>query len=97
MRCVYMIAPSPNQNQTSFLAPDLIDQLNPEHPLLQRLNRNDLKGFKGDQINVLMAAAFIFKKWMRLFLLPPKKASCWNGLTEFLIKRVHHHNLVMAR
>lgn len=34
-----------------------------------RLNRNYLKGFSGDQINVLMAAAaFNFKKWMRLFL-----------------------------
>ncbi len=34
-----------------------------------RLNRNYLKGFAGDQINVFMAAAaFNFKKWMRLFL-----------------------------
>jgi transposase, IS5 family len=34
-----------------------------------RLNRNYLKGFAGDQINVMMAAAaFNFKKWMRLFL-----------------------------
>lgn len=32
-----------------------------------RLNRNYLKGFAGDQINVLMAsAAFNFRKWMRL-------------------------------
>ena len=31
-----------------------------------RLNRNFLKGFDGDQINLLMAAAaFNFKKWMR--------------------------------
>jgi len=31
-----------------------------------RLNRNFLKGFSGDQINLLMAAAaFNFKKWMR--------------------------------
>lgn len=31
-----------------------------------RLNRNYLKGFTGDQINLLMAAAaFNFKKWMR--------------------------------
>ncbi len=31
-----------------------------------RLNRNFLKGFTGDQINLLMAAAaFNFKKWMR--------------------------------
>lgn len=34
-----------------------------------RLNRNYLKGFTGDQMNVLLAAAaFNFKKWMRLFL-----------------------------
>jgi IS5 family transposase len=33
-----------------------------------RLNRSYLKGFVGDQINVLMAAAaFNFRKWMRLF------------------------------
>ena len=31
-----------------------------------RLKRNFLKGFTGDQINLLMAAtAFNFKKWMR--------------------------------
>jgi IS5 family transposase len=35
-----------------------------------RLNRNFLKGFTGDQINLLMAAAaFNFKKWMREVLL----------------------------
>lgn len=34
-----------------------------------RLNRNYLKGFVGDQINVLMsAAAFNFKKWMRAII-----------------------------
>src|SRR5690606_35974203 len=34
-----------------------------------RLGRNFLAGFFGDQINVLMAAAaFNFKKWMRLYL-----------------------------
>lgn len=34
-----------------------------------RLNRNYLKCFSGDQMNVLLAAAvFNFKKWMRLFL-----------------------------
>lgn len=38
-----------------------------------RLCRNYLKGFKGDQINVLMAAAaFNFRKWMRLFYLARK-------------------------
>ncbi|MDX2464154.1 MAG: hypothetical protein QNK31_06555, partial [Porticoccus sp.] len=31
-----------------------------------RLKRNFLKGFAGDQINLIMAAAaFNFKKWMR--------------------------------
>lgn len=34
-----------------------------------RLNRSYLKGFEGDQINILMAAAvFNFRKWMRVFL-----------------------------
>jgi IS5 family transposase len=34
-----------------------------------RLNRSYLKGFEGDQINILMAAAaFNFKKWMRLLI-----------------------------
>jgi len=33
------------------------------------LNRSHLKGFAGDKMNVLLAAAaFNFKKWMRLFL-----------------------------
>mgnify|MGYP007017146369 CR=1 FL=1 len=42
------------------------------HPVIghlksdHRLDRNFLKGFNGDQINLLMAAAaFNFKKWMR--------------------------------
>ena len=35
-----------------------------------RLDRNFLKGFIGDQINLLMAAAaFNFKKWLRLLFL----------------------------
>lgn len=34
-----------------------------------RLNRNFLKGFTGDQINLLMAAAaFNFRKWMRIVI-----------------------------
>ena len=62
-----------------------------------RLNRNYLKGFEGDQINVLMAAAaFNFRKWMRLFLLAPKTASFWNRLTEFIIKPLHYGDAVMA-
>ncbi len=44
-----------------------------------RLNRNYLKGFEGDQINLLMAAAaFNFKKWMRLVVL------CLRLLSEFI-------------
>ncbi len=41
-----------------------------------RLKRNFLKGFVGDQINLVMAAAaFSFKKWMReaVFLLKKLK------------------------
>jgi len=56
-----------------------------------RLNRNYLKGFEGDQINVLMAAAaFNFRKWMRLFLLAPKMAYFCSHLTGFIIKPPHH-------
>ena len=62
-----------------------------------RLNRNYLKGFVGDQINVLMAAAaFNFRKWMRLFLLAPKMVLLWSRLTEFFIKPPHHGYAVMA-
>ena len=40
----------------------IIGHLKSDH----RLGRNFLSGFKGDQINVLMAAAaFNFKKWLR--------------------------------
>jgi IS5 family transposase len=43
----------------------IISHLKNEH----RLNRNYLKGFLGDEINVFMAAAaFNFRKWMRLIL-----------------------------
>ena len=62
-----------------------------------RLNRSYLKGFEGDQINVLMAAAaFNFRKWMRLFLLPPKMASFWSGITGLFIKPTHHSHVVMT-
>ena len=38
-----------------------------------RLNRNFLKGFEGDQINLLMAAAaFNFRKWMRAVIFGPQ-------------------------
>ena len=34
-----------------------------------RLNRNHLKGYRGDQVNLLMAAAaFNFRKWMRAYI-----------------------------
>lgn len=43
----------------------IIGHLKSDH----RLDRNYLKGFMGDQINVLMAAAaFNFRKWMRIFI-----------------------------
>ena len=62
-----------------------------------RLNKSYLKGFEGDQINVLMAAAaFNFRKWMRLFLLAPKTASLWSRLTQFIIKPRHYGDAVMA-
>lgn len=51
-----------------------------------RLNRNYLKGFQGDQINVLMAAAaFNFRKWMRLFLLAVKKATLWRFKSRLMV------------
>ena len=61
------------------------------------LNKNDLKRFEGDPINVLMAAAaFNFRKWMRLFLLASKWANSWSRLTEFIIKLPHRGNAVLA-
>jgi len=48
-----------------------------------RLNRNFLKGFAGDQINLLMAAAaFNFKKWMRevcFWLANIRQLFCWTS------------------
>ena len=50
-----------------------------------RLDRNYLKGFAGDQINVMMAAAaFNFRKWMRLFLLVSKITSIWGRMAGFI-------------
>ena len=55
-----------------------------------RLNKSYLKGFEGDQINTLMAAAaFNFRKWMRLFLLAPEMVLLWIRLTRFIIKPAH--------
>ena len=46
-----------------------------------RLNKSYLKGFAGDQINILMAAAaFNFRKWVRLFLYPEKIVDLWRKL-----------------
>lgn len=43
-----------------------------------RLGRNFLKGFMGDQINLLMAAAaFNFRKWMRKIIFWLEKLSLW--------------------
>ena len=62
-----------------------------------RLNRSYLKGFEGDPINVLMAAAaFNFRKWIRLFLWAPKWANSWSRLTEFIIKLPPRGNAVLA-
>lgn len=50
-----------------------------------RLNRNYLKGFRGDQINILMAAAaFNLRKWMRLFLLPKKMGLLWREINNLV-------------
>jgi len=37
---------TPNENQSSFLYPNLLDQLNPKHPLLQLANRIDWSFFE---------------------------------------------------
>jgi transposase, IS5 family len=43
-----------------------------------RLNRSWLKGFEGDQINVLMAAAaFNFRKWLRWYYFALKLLAVW--------------------
>lgn len=50
-----------------------------------RLNRNFLKGFAGDQINLLMAAAaFNFKKWMRKVVFWPQYLKL---LLQFLLQQ----------
>ena len=55
-----------------------------------RLDRNYLKGFEGDQINVMMAAAaFNFRKWMRLFLLASKITSIWGRITRYIANPYH--------
>jgi hypothetical protein len=60
---------------------------------LQRYTQNE----RLHQINVLMAAAaFNFRKWMRLFLLHPKMASFWSGIRGLFIKPAHHSHVVMT-
>ncbi len=50
-----------------------------------RLKRNFLKGFAGDQINLLMAAAaFNFKKWMRVVIFWLKKLSASKSILQAL-------------
>lgn len=62
-----------------------------------RLDRNYLKGFEGDQINVLMAAAaFNFRKWMRLFLLASKITSYWGRMVGITIKTSHRGVALVA-
>jgi hypothetical protein len=54
--------PSPIFGTASQAHACVRDTLKSDH----RLNRNFLKGFTGDQINLLMAAAaFSFRKWRR--------------------------------
>ena len=62
----------------------IIGHLKSDH----RLKRNFLKGFDGDQINLLMtAAAFNFKKWMR-------EAIFWPHYMELILSAlVHEKNL----
>ena len=56
-----------------------------------RLNRSYFKGFVGDQINVLMAAAaFNFKKWMRLFFSPLKVVKLLRKIISW-IKSIRHY------
>ena len=55
-----------------------------------RLDRNYLKGFEGDQINVMMAtAAFNSRKWMRLFLLTSNITSIWDRITRYIANPIH--------
>ena len=54
-----------------------------------RLNRNRLKGFIGDRINVLIAAAaFNFRKWMRMLFLALKFGSLQHVLEKWIDKNL---------
>jgi IS5 family transposase len=59
-----------------------------------RLKRNFLKGFVGDQINLIMAAAaFNFKKWMREVIFWLKKITSIKNELEIIF---HRHNKMYA-
>lgn len=63
-----------------------------------RLNRNRLKGFIGDQINVLMAAAaFNFRKWMRMLFLALKSGSLEQLLGVWIERNTGSLSVVAAR
>lgn len=50
-----------------------------------RLNKSYFKGFEGDQINILMAAAaFNYRKWMRLFILSAKINLLWGEMMKLM-------------
>lgn len=62
-----------------------------------RLNKNYLKGFEGDQINILMAAAaFNFRKWMRLFLLSIKLTKWWRRITDIVHSMYQNEQLAVS-
>ena len=43
-----MIELPPNENQMNFMAPNLIDQLNPKHPLLQLAKKTPWEFFESE-------------------------------------------------
>lgn len=60
-----------------------------------RLNKSYLKGFTGDKINILMAAAaFNFKKWMRLFFTPLKMVELRREIIYWM-KEIRQHQRSM--
>ena len=62
-----------------------------------RLDRNYLKGFAGDQMNVLLAApAFNFKKWMRLFLFVFYAERLRRGFNNFIAALAKPAPLLLA-
>lgn len=63
-----------------------------------RLNKSYLKGFEGDQINILMAAAaFNFRKWMRKFLLPAKTGLLWRVYIDLMQNWMNIKQVSVAR